>query len=103
MATTMSDIPDIREPVHVVSRRDNKVILGGVVAGLLGALAMLLILSVGGILSGQGAFHSVRLIATTAYGPEVAHEPLTAGVVVTGLMIHLLLGASFGLVFGLLA
>lgn len=105
MATTsgVREIQDLREPVHVVSRQDNKVILGGVVAGLLGALAMLAILAVGGVLNGEGPLHAVRLIATTAFGPEVAHEPITARVLVTGLMMHFLLGASFGLVFGLLA
>jgi hypothetical protein len=103
MPIVESDIPEIREPVHVVSRQDNKVILAGVLAGLLGSIAMAVILAVGGALNGEGPLHFIRLIATTAYGPEVAHEEVTTGVVVTGLMIHLLLGVSFGLVFGLLA
>lgn len=94
---------DTSEPVHAFSRQDTVVLLGGAIAGLLGSIAMIVITAAGAIVQGESLLFPVKLIATTAFGPEVAHAPATTSVVVTGLMIHLLVGITFGIIFGYVA
>jgi hypothetical protein len=89
--------------VDPFARQDNIVMFGGLLAGLLASIAMLVILAFGTLFQGQGLLAPLKLIATTAFGPEVAHKPATAGVIVTGLMIHMLVGIAYGIVFGFIA
>lgn len=97
------NLQELRRPIHVVSHEDNEVMLGGILAGLLGSIAMLVILMVAALARGDGAAYPIKLIATTAFGPECVVKPLTTGVVVTGVMIHVLIGMGLGIVFGFLA
>jgi uncharacterized membrane protein YagU involved in acid resistance len=94
---------DIGIRIRAFTRQDGVVILGGALAGLLGALALLAVLTLGAVMEGHGFVHPLKLIATTAFGPRAVDEPATASVIVTGLFLHFTIGAAFGVVFGYLA
>ncbi len=89
--------------VHAFSRVGGGIILSGLLAGMIGSVALLVVMTIGALVQGLGFFYPVQLIATMAFGPEVAHAHATTSVVVTGLMIHGLVGATYGLVFALFA
>jgi hypothetical protein len=86
--------------VHAFSRRGGGIILSGLLSGLIASVALLVVMTIGALLRGEGFFLPVQLIASMAFGPVAAHGSPSTSVVVTGLMLHGLLGSTFGLIFG---
>jgi hypothetical protein len=86
--------------VHAFSRQGAGIIVSGLLAGLIGSVSLLVVMTVAALVEGRGFFFPVQLIATMAFGPEVASSAPTTKVVVTGLMLHGLMGSACGLIFG---
>ncbi|HZV01829.1 MAG TPA: DUF6789 family protein [Planctomycetota bacterium] len=95
------DVATIR--VRAFSRRDSIVIGGGVLAGLLASLALLVFLALGALVRGEGPLFPIQLMATLAFGKEIAHKAITSNVIVTGLTIHLGVSIFYALVFAYVA
>jgi hypothetical protein len=76
--------------------------LGGAVAGLGGGLAMAI---AGAIISASldgDIWVEAKQIATVVYGPSVAAAPgFAAGPVIVGTLLHLIVAALFGTLFGI--
>jgi hypothetical protein len=76
--------------------------LGGAVAGLGGGIAMAI---VGAIISaslGGDIWLESKQIAAVVYGPAAAAQPgFVAGPVIVGTLLHLIVSAAFGAIFGI--
>lgn len=71
----------------------------GAAAGIVASLAMGMVVMVVTLIQGRGLFLVPRLIATLVLSNEAAAT--TIGII-TGLVIHVLLGALYGLIFAVL-
>src|SRR5215813_8470395 len=76
--------------------------LGGAVAGLGGGVAMAI---VGAIISaslGGDIWLEAKQIAAVVYGPSAVAQPgFVAGPVLVGTLLHLIVSAAFGALFGI--
>jgi hypothetical protein len=68
----------------------------GLLAGLAGALSIMVVVAAILVLSGQDIWTAARLIAVVVYGPDAATA--TAPIAV-GTLIHLLTGSTLGAIF----
>lgn len=74
--------------------------LGGLVAGLVAGVAMAMVAMIRAGVTGMGFWLPPKQIAATLFGVDALIGG--AGVIVTGLMIHMMTSAIFGVVFGLI-
>jgi hypothetical protein len=76
--------------------------LGGAVAGLGGGLAMAVIAAIISSIIHADIWQEAKQIAAVVYGPAaVAEAGFDAGPVIVGTLIHLVMSALFGAVFGI--
>lgn len=76
--------------------------LGGALAGLGGGLAMAIVAALISAAMGQDIWLQPKLIAATLYGPAAAAQPgFVAGPVLVGTLIHIVVSAVFGAIFGI--
>jgi hypothetical protein len=76
--------------------------LGGAVAGLAGGLAMALVAALISLVQGQDIWLEAKEIAAIVYGPMAIALPGAAlGPIVVGTLIHLLVSAALGALFGI--
>ena len=68
----------------------------GLLAGLAGALSIMVVVAAILVLSGQDIWTAARLIAVVVYGPDAA---IGLAPIVVGTAIHLLMGSVLGTVF----
>jgi hypothetical protein len=90
MRTAVSPLPDI-------------VGLGGALAGLGGGLAMAIVAAILTAAAGGDIWHQPKLIATTVLGQSALAQPgFAAGPVIVGSLIHLIISALLGALFGII-
>ncbi len=70
-------------------------------AGLAAGIVMALVAMMATAVMGMGLFAAPAMIAGIVLGPEVAMSP-GPGVIVTGLVLHMLLSMMFGVLFAVL-
>ena len=76
--------------------------LGGALAGLGGGVAMAIVAALLSAAMGHDIWRQPKLIAAMLYGPSVAQEAgFVAGPVLLGTLIHLVVAAALGAVFGI--
>jgi hypothetical protein len=88
-----------RQPV--VSPLPDVIGLGGALAGLAGGLAMAIVAALLSASIGQDIWHEPKRIAAVVYGPAVASPGFELGPVLVGTLIHLLVSALLGAIFGI--
>ena len=76
--------------------------LGGAIAGLAGGLAMAVVAALLSASIGQDIWHESKRIAAIAYGPTaLAAAGFDPGPVLLGTLLHLLVSALLGAIFGI--
>lgn len=88
--TVSSDLP--------IANYESKLpVRAGLVAGVVGSLSIMVIVTALLVITGRDIWTAARLIATVVYGPDAA-----AGVmpIVVGTIIHLVMGGVLGAIFG---
>jgi hypothetical protein len=76
--------------------------LGGALAGLAGGLAMAVVAALIAASMGQDIWHESKRIAAIVYGPAALATPgFALGPVLVGSLIHLLVSALLGAIFGI--
>ncbi|HEU5100984.1 MAG TPA: DUF6789 family protein [Roseiflexaceae bacterium] len=76
--------------------------LGGALAGLAGGLAMAIVAAIISASMGQDIWHESKRIAAIVYGPAALAAPgFDLGPVLVGSLIHLLVSAVLGAIFGI--
>ena len=87
--TTVSPLPDV-------------IGLGGALAGLAGGVAMAVVAALISASMGQDIWHESKRIAAIVYGPTAYAQPgFDLGPVLVGTLIHLLVSALLGALFGI--
>src|SRR6266542_2991858 len=77
--------------------------LGGALAGLGGGLAMAVVAAIIATSMGQDIWQEAKQIAAIVYGPAALAQPgFDAGPVLVGSLIHLVVSALLGALFGIL-
>jgi len=76
--------------------------LGGAVAGLIGGAAMTIVGAILATSVGNDVWLEARQIATMVYGPAALSDP-GIGPIVVGTLLHLLISALLGAVFGIVS
>ena len=80
----------------------NVVGLGGAIAGLAGGVAMAIVAALLSASMGQDIWHESKRIAAIVYGPAaLAVSGFDPGPVLVGSLIHLLVSAVLGAIFGI--
>lgn len=81
-----------------------KIEIGGAIAGLVGGVTMAVVGAILAIAVGDDLWKAPKLIATFVFGLSALAEPgFSAAPVIVGSLIHLLLSALFGALFGSLS
>ena len=76
--------------------------LGGAIAGLAGGVAMAIVAALLSASMGQDIWHEPKRIAVIVYGPAALISPgFDPGPVLVGSLIHLLVAALLGAIFGI--
>ena len=76
--------------------------LGGAIAGLAGGVAMAIVAALLSASMGQDIWHEPKRIAVIVYGPTALISPgFDPGPVLVGSLIHLLVAALLGAIFGI--
>lgn len=76
--------------------------LGGAVAGIGGGIAMAVVGALIALVMGTDIFLTPKQIAAVIMGPEAAAQPgFVAGPVIAGSVIHLIVSAGLGALFGI--
>jgi len=76
--------------------------LGGAIAGLAGGVAMAIVAALLSASMGQDIWHEPKRIAVIVYGPAaLASSGFDPGPVLVGSLIHLLVAALLGAIFGI--
>jgi hypothetical protein len=89
-----------RTDVNRSSRDVRGIIVGGGLAGIIAGIAMAIFAMGYAGMMGMGFLAPLRLIAATLYGVEALIGG--AGVLMVGLIIHILVSAMFGIIFAAL-
>ncbi len=93
----------LREPVARPPNDRSRAVRGGVVAGIVGGLALAIFLAVVALLNGMPVAPVFKGAALPLFGPERVSSPLwEPGVVVLGTLLHLAVSIVWGVLFGLL-
>jgi uncharacterized membrane protein YagU involved in acid resistance len=94
--------PSTIEHRSVVSPLPDVIGLGGVLAGLAGGVAMAIVAALLAAWMGQDIWHEPKRIAAIVYGPAAfAQAGFELGPVLVGTLIHLLVSALLGALFGI--
>jgi len=89
-------------PRSSVSPLPDVVGLGGAIAGLAGGVAMAVVAALLSASMGQDIWHESKRIAVIVYGPSaLAASGFDLGPVLVGTLIHLLVSALLGAIFGI--
>ncbi len=89
-------------PQSAVSPLPDVIGLGGALAGLAGGLVMAVVAALISASMGQDIWHESKRIAAIVYGPSaLAASGFDLGPVLTGSLIHLLVSALLGAIFGI--
>jgi len=89
-------------PRRGVSPLPDVIGLGGALAGLAGGVAMAVVAALLSASMGQDIWHEPKRIAVIVYGPAALAAPgFDAGPVLVGTLIHLLVSALLGAIFGI--
>ena len=76
--------------------------LGGAIAGLAGGVAMAAVAALLSISIGQDMWHESKRIAAIVYGPAALAQPgFDLGPVLVGTLLHLIVSALLGAIFGI--
>jgi hypothetical protein len=88
--------------IRQVSPLPDVIGLGGALAGLAGGLAMAIVAALLSVAMGLDIWRQPKLIAAMIYGPSVIDSAgFAAGPVLLGSLIHMLVAALLGAVFGI--
>ena len=99
-AMTMSTAPSTLRPS--VSPLPNIIGLGGAIAGLGGGLAMAIIGALASLSLGNDIWLESKQIAATVYGSAAVAQPgFVAGPVIVGTLLHFVMAALLGAIFGI--
>lgn len=87
--------------IHTEPRTASASLMGGAIAGIVGGILMAIFAMLYATATGMGFFGPLRMIAATLYGEGA----MTAGAdaLLVGLIIHVVVSAFWGAIFGLLA
>src|SRR5207253_1528484 len=92
----------MRNSRSAVTRLPDVIGLGGALAGLAGGLAMAVVAALIAASMGQDIWHEAKGIAAIVYGPAALAAPgFDLGPVLVGSLIHLLVSALLGAIFGI--
>ena len=90
------------KPRSVASQLPDVIGLGGAIAGLAGGLAMAVVAALLSASMGQDIWHESKRIAAIVYGPAaLAVSGFDLGPVLLGSLLHLLVSALLGAIFGI--
>ena len=90
------------KPQSRASPIPNVIGLGGAIAGLAGGVAMAVVAALLSASMGQDIWHESKRIAVIVYGPSaLAVSGFDPGPVLVGTLIHLLVSAVLGAIFGI--
>jgi len=90
------------KPQSAVSPLPNVIGLGGAIAGLAGGVAMAVVAALLSASMGQDVWHEPKRIAAMIYGPAaLASSGFDLGPVLLGTLLHLLVSALLGAIFGI--
>jgi len=94
--------PSTLKPESSASPLPDVVGLGGAIAGLAGGVAMAVVAALLSASMGQDIWHESKRIAVIVYGPAaLAVSGFDPGPVLVGTLIHLLVSALLGALFGI--
>jgi hypothetical protein len=94
--------PSALKPRSTVSPLPDIMGLGGALAGLAGGLAMAIVAALISASMGQDIWHEPKRIAAIVYGPAaLATTGFDPGPVLVGTLIHLVVSALLGAIFGI--
>jgi len=98
----LSTSPSTREPQSAASPIPDVIGLGGAIAGLAGGVAMAVVAALLSASMGQDIWHESKRIAAIVYGPAALAQPgFDLGPVLVGTLIHLIVAALLGAIFGI--
>ena len=98
----LSTSPSARKPQSAVSPIPDVIGLGGAIAGLAGGVAMAVVAALLSASMGQDIWHESKRIAAIVYGPAALAQPgFDLGPVLVGTLIHLIVAALLGAIFGI--
>ena len=89
------------KPQSSASALPNVIGLGGAIAGLAGGVAMAVVAALLSASMGQDIWHEPKRIAAIVYGPAALAAGFDLGPVLLGTLLHLLVSALLGAVFGI--
>lgn len=99
---SLSTSPSTLKPRSAVSPLPDVIGLGGALAGLAGGVAMAVVAALITAWMGQDIWHESKRIAAIVYGPAALASPgFDLGPVLVGSLIHLLVSALLGAIFGI--
>jgi hypothetical protein len=94
--------PSILKPHSSASPIPDVIGLGGAIAGVAGGVAMAVVAALLSASMGQDIWHEPKRIAVIVYGPAaLAASGFDLGPVLVGTLIHLLVSAVLGAIFGI--
>jgi hypothetical protein len=94
--------PSALKPRSAISPLPDVVGLGGALAGLAGGLAMAIVAALLSASMGQDIWHESKRIAAIVYGPAaLAAAGFDLGPVLVGSLLHLVVSAVLGAIFGI--
>ena len=79
----------------------NVIGLGGAIAGLAGGVAMAVVAALLSASMGQDIWHEPKRIAAIVYGPAALASGFDLGPVLLGTLLHLVVSALLGAIFGI--
>jgi len=90
------------KPQSAASPLPDVIGLGGAIAGLAGGLAMAIVAALISASMGEDIWHESKRIAAIVYGPAALAGPgFDLGPVLVGTLIHLIVSALLGAIFGI--
>ena len=99
---TVSTPSSALKPQSSASPLPDVIGLGGAIAGLAGGVAMAIVAALLSASMGQDIWHEPKRIAVIVYGPAALASPgFDPGPVLVGSLIHLLVAALLGAIFGI--
>jgi hypothetical protein len=102
MHMSLSTSSSALKPQSSASPIPNVIGLGGAIAGLAGGVAMAVVAALLSASLGQDIWHEPKRIAVIVYGPSaLAASGFDPGPVLVGTLIHLLVSALLGAIFGI--
>jgi hypothetical protein len=102
MFMSVSTPSSVLKPQSSSPSLPNVIGLGGAIAGLAGGVAMAVVAALLSASMGQDIWHEPKRIAAIIYGPAaLAATGFDAGPVLLGSLLHLLVSALLGAIFGI--